>query len=90
MDPDVCLHTKRVALQGRNAKFGEPTVLQQAVTKPARGPIGRHALLPQGCSLQECTRMGRALGGLPLQTVSGRDLIAARPVSFHHNINKAP
>lgn len=70
----------------RNAKPEELTVLQQAVSKPVLCPIGSHSLICQGCSLQECVRMGGALGGLPLQTVSGRVLTAASTVSFHHNI----
>lgn len=85
MGPDVWFHTKWVALQERNAKLGEPTILQQAVNKPAL-----YSLIPQGCSLQEYARMGRVLGGLPLQTVSGKDLISSRPVSFHLNTNTVP
>lgn len=69
----------------RNAKLGEPTILQQAVSKPAL-----YSLISQGCSLQECARMGRALGGSPLQTVSVKDLISARHVPFHHNTNTVP
>ena len=42
MGPDGYLQTKGVALQERNVKLGEPTIIEQAVSKPSLCPMGRH------------------------------------------------
>lgn len=77
----------KAALQERNAKLGEPTILQQAGSKLALCLVGRHFLIPQGCALQEFARMGEVVG-LPLQTVSDRVLIAGRTVCFISLLHK--
>lgn len=107
MGPDGYLQTKGVALQERNVKLGEPTIIEQAVSKPSLCPMGRHphpsslltasTTLRNGPSEQGLEFLAYvvgvckgAQGRLPLQTVSGRTLTAARPGSFHCNISNVP